>query len=301
MNFVEVHRKDDNNVGDMYSNPLRYFAPESIKLSVDIAAPFNKSWTDDQTVVVGGGGLIGNEGFGSFVEDILQSPDLAALNNMWKNRWVLSHSANTTVYNKFHDEFLKIVSEAENSLVKNKGPKVIWGAGLNERGNSTTYSLPKWLKKYDLVGIRDYINEFTWVPCASCMHPAFDKTYKVTNDVVFFEHKKQLLKPNQIGNTPMPRFVNSGDNFDQTIEILGSANTVITNSYHGVYWATLLGKRVICMEPWSSKFMHFKHKPLYATAKDKIPDIIRDAPFYPNALQECREANNSFWRKVKAL
>ena len=64
MNFVEVHRKDDNNVGDLYSNPLRYFAPDEVSLSVDIAAPYNKSWTDDQILVIGGGGLIGNEGFG---------------------------------------------------------------------------------------------------------------------------------------------------------------------------------------------------------------------------------------------
>ena len=27
-----------------------------------------------------------------------------------------------------------------------------------------------------------------------------------------------------------PRFVNSGDNMDQTIELLGSANYIITNS-----------------------------------------------------------------------
>ena len=301
MRFVEVHRKDDNNVGDLYSNPLRYFAPEQVRLSIDIASPFNKTWNDKDILVAGGGGLIGNEHFGDYLEDLLKSPDLASLNNMWNNRWVLGHTANTKVYNVFHEKMTKLIREAEEALVKNKGAKVIWGAGINERSTGMSYKLPKWIKKYDLVGIRDDISEFDWVPCASCMHPAFDQKYKVTNEVVFFEHKKQLLKPTQIGKVPMPRFANSGSNFEQIIQILGSANTVITNSYHGVYWATLLGKKVVCMEPWSNKFRFFKHAPLFATTKDRTESLIKDAPTHPTALQDCRDANQTFWRKVSAL
>ena len=301
--YVEVFRTDQNNVGDMFSNPLRYFANKDDNIhTVDIDLANQTPYPDNVPVIVGGGGLIGNEYFGQVAGAIAKGQDFKNLENMWQNRWICKNASNEQIFNEFNEQFLKAYQKAESSIHQNQGPKVLWGAGHNMRDWSEKDEIkwPKWMSDFTLVGIRDYLQGYEWVPCASCMHPAFDKEYEVTNKVIWFEHKKQLIKATEFGREPVLRFCNSGQNFEQVIELLGSAETVVTNSYHGVYWATLLGKKVICVDAWSSKFFYFKHKPLFCKSK-AWEERIGYAPSYPEALEECRTANVNFWNKVKQL
>ena len=127
------------------------------------------------------------------------------------------------------------------------------------------------------------------------------KKYPIRNKVIWFEHKKQLIKATNFGNDSIPRFINSGGNMDQTIELLGSAETIITNSYHGAYWGALLGRKVIVTEPWSTKFYGFKHMPYLLTKLQTWNDIIDDVPTYPNALEECVQITKNYWQEVQQL
>jgi len=133
------------------------------------------------------------------------------------------------------------------------------------------------------------------------MHPALAKKYPIRNKVIWFEHKKQLIKATNFGSDSIPRFINSGGNMDQTIELLGSAETIITNSYHGAYWGVLLGRKVIVTEPWSTKFYGFKHMPYLLTKIQTWHDIIDDVPTYPNALEECVQLTKNYWQEVQQL
>jgi len=74
---------------------------------------------------------------------------------------------------------------------------------------------------------------------------------------------------------------------------------VVTNSYHGAYWATLLGRRVVAI-PNMSKMYRFKHAPVIGRAQDwrKLAAL---AVAYPEALAECRAANLAFFADVAAL
>ena len=300
--YVEIHRIDQNNIGDMYSNPLRYFASQNDKVhSVDITHALQDNYPDDVPVIIGGGGLIENEMFGHMIPILAEGVDSVALDKMWESRWICRNGKNESVYNEFNNEFVRIFAKAQQEILTNKGPKILWGAGHNQRTNKKEpLDWPKWMSKFDLIGVRDYMQGYDWVPCSSCMHPAFDKQYEVTNKIIWFEHKKQLIKGGDFGPTPIPRVVNSGQNFEQTIALLGSAETVVTNSYHGVYWATLLGRKVVCVDPWTSKFFNFKHMPVLAKSRD-WENKLNEAASYPHALQECREANINFWEKVKTL
>lgn len=301
--YVEIHRKDQNNVGDIFSNPLRYFANKEEVASVDIANLRSAPFQDDVPVIVGGGGLIANEHFGDFTGILAGGADATSLVNMYENRWQCKNTNNEGIFNDFNEKFQKIYSETLSKLNENSGPKIIWGAGHNKLNWTETDQIkwPSWMSRFDLVGVRDYMQGYEWVPCASCMHPAFDKDYKITNKVIWFEHKKQMIKPADMSyGFPVPRFVNSGSNFEQTIELLASAEVVVTNSYHGVYWATLLGRKVICPDPWASKFFYFKHAPIFCKSKE-APHMMEQAKTYPNALSECRNANLEFWNKVQKL
>ena len=77
---------------------------------------------------------------------------------------------------------------------------------------------------------------------------------------------------------------------------------MITNSYHGLFWATLLGKKVICLIN-GGKFAQFKWTPVYVKPGELRNALARtdEIPKYPDALAECRALNMAFYHKVLTL
>lgn len=245
MQIYEVHRKVKNNVGDYYCNPSRYFDFPNVQSGELL---HNKFPIQDQTIVIGGGGLI---------------------------------------HKKFSDHIQRLIA-------KNPKHTVLWGIGHNFNNKAVAKGAkfyPDFLDKCSLVGIRDYINKDLYLPCVSCMHPAFDKSYTVKHKVAYFTHAFKSKYQYTDGDVQMP---NSNMDFDNVIEFLGSANTIITDSYHGAYWAQLLGKDVRVLS-WSVKFNHMKHQPTMlphiSQWQDTSPSI---AP--SGFLEECRSLNNKFYQ-----
>lgn len=307
LKYIVTHRVDENNVGDMASNPLQYFLSEDEYMVVDIDKLGTTQLPSGVPIIAGGGGLIENELFGANLFTILQNPDFRNAMLHWQTLIKQGSPVNNQIKSEFFDKVQPLVTEYLEKLktTTNSPNTAIWGAGVNkeieDKKNNSVLSLPNWISWFNLIGIRDDPSPYRWVPCASCMHPAFDKTYTETNEFIFFEHKKQLIKPMEFGSFPMPRFTNAGANFEQTIEILGSAKNIITNSYHGVYWGTLLGKTVYCAGNWSSKFFYFRHKPTMIGKTTDLSRHLKKAKPYKNALDECRLATTEFWKEVKNL
>lgn len=192
-------------------------------------------------------------------------------------------------------------SKSINQLLQYSQVKIGWGLGLNQSIDTTTkylpeapLAIPSELNQFDLLGLRDYIPGTNWVPCVSCMHPLFDAYWPELNDIVVFEHKRVPLHLSEF-----PTMNNSQQDIAVVLAFIGSAKTIITNSYHGAYWAQLLGKRLIVV-PFASKFYHFKHKPLFATPST-VRTLVHEATAYPATLSECRKANLEFFQKVQKL
>lgn len=300
--FVVAHRVDPNNIGDMASNPLQYFLPKDDYEVVDVASIGSSVYNPALPMIVGGGGLIDNDFMGDFFQQVFESPDMHQLDRMYRDSWALTNPLYTDLHREFHEKYQELVQETINKIGPTTAPRFVWGAGHNG-GMDTEFLKIRWpraFSRFNLIGIRDFseASKFHWVPCASCMHPAFDKKYEIKNDIIWYEHKKQLIK--DFGKDVIPRFVNTGDNFEQTIELLGSANTILTNSYHGAYWGTLLKKKVIVVGSWSSKFKFMKHNPVVLGKKEDWHDYIEQAPIYDNALEESRQANREFWNLIQA-
>lgn len=296
-----VHRIDKNNVGDIASNPLQYFLKPNLYQSIDINE-IHTTYLDDKPIIAGGGGLINNYFFGDILYKLIQPSDKNQIANLANQYWQNFSSNNKVVRDAFFEKLNVLVAETISQLDCRKTPRIIWGAGHNgDYNKKSEYNLeyPDFLRNFDLVGLRDYNQQYQWVPCASCMHPALAKKYTIKNDVIWFEHKKQLVKSTDFGNDPIPRFINSGNNIEQTIEILGSANIIITNSYHGAYWGTLLNKKVIVYEPWSTKFFTMRHQPYMLSKNENWKHIVDEVATYDNALHECVTANQEYWNKVK--
>jgi hypothetical protein len=87
--------------------------------------------------------------------------------------------------------------------------------------------------------------------------------------------------------------------FEEIVRFLGGANTVVTNTYHGAYWATLLNKKVVVYKPWSSKFHTLKYTPTFANESNYREAIASATNRSPNFLAEARAINEDFIGRLK--
>lgn len=176
-----------------------------------------------------------------------------------------------------------------------KRPCVVWGAGTNGRADDPFW-MPSQIDQFKLVGIRDFGVGLPYVPCPSCLHPAFDMTAGPVHDFIVFE---AVTKPIEIDapvrlNTNHPWFL------DIAKSIL-SARTVVTNSYHGAYWSMLLNRRVILLEVDSNRFNYLKHKPPRCNYLNWT-DFLKGDPIAPSDFKdESRSLNLDFASKVRSI
>lgn len=272
--ITSLHRIDKTNVGDLVSTPVDYFEFPGFKVEKQDILTVARLEASNKNILVGGGGLL----------------------------------------DEFFYPALKILQQN-----KQKGKLIIWGGGQQLDYGAWhkefwNFNYEKFLSGFDLIGIRDYGFNYRWVPCASCMHAAFDKPREIKHRFVVYSHKAR-----PIPITDFPALTNETDDLDSTLDFLGAAETIITSSYHGMYWGLLLGRRVLVF-PFNSKFFTAKHQPtLYPAVWSRRRNILSwhtpkkglklesvkgwrilagAARIYPEALEECRAANRLYYSDV---
>lgn len=186
----------------------------------------------------------------------------------------------------------------ETSALHNKFPLVAWGIGHNTHGGDRI-DYPDWLKKFALVGLRDWGAPFDWVPCPSCMHPAFSQSYPapshpvVVYDQIDYPVAMDVDAPRQ--NNCQPR-----EKMNEIVEFLASGETILTSSYHGAYWGMLLNRRVLVWKPWSTKFRTLPPTVEFVDESDwRAKSTLTQV--HLGFLAECRRANVKFFERVRAL
>jgi len=184
--------------------------------------------------------------------------------------------------------------EMERLFADGRRKIVVWGAGINAHGaESMTY--PPYLFRAGLVGLRDIGDGHEWVPCTSCLSPVFDKPRQPEHEFVVYDHWQYRFPVE--GFPRMDNFKRSiFTRFKSIVDFLASGETILTTSYHGMYWGALLGRRVVAI-PFSNKFHAFKYPVPLCTASDWREALPR-AQVFPEALAECRNANLVFAKKV---
>ena len=195
----------------------------------------------------------------------------------------------------------QIYSQLERMTKKKLLPKdnlVAWGVGIPRRGLQDE-SVKAVAKRFKLFGTRnfDWYQIFDFVPCVSCMHPAFDNTPTPKHDIVVFSHRRKT--PGLRVPSGIPHMSNSNRPPRQVVEFLASGHTIVTSSYHGVYWAQLLGRKVICI-PFNDKFRTFQHPPTFTTLDAWYRDV-KNAWATDPLLEEYRNINRQFAQKVARL
>ena len=261
---LNVHRHDPNNVGDFYCAPHLYF-PELHGKVLDIgdmrktSAKIRGDWAQavrTHDLIIGGGGLL----------------------NLPHFRQQMS------------------LFEALGSLGKKT---VLWGPGHNDPGWSSFKTPAQYevdLNNFGLVGLRDYSAPGTWVPCVSCLHPIFDQEFPVKHEFgVLMGKKSAQNKERQELLRDIP-FSHNATDLNEMIQFIGSCHTLVTDSYHAMYWGLLMGRKVLVI-PTTTKFLDFKY-PVPITRFDSFKTDLKKAVKYDGLLEECRTINQDFAQKV---
>lgn len=152
---------------------------------------------------------------------------------------------------------------------------VAWGVGHHERRAPWDGAMVAEHRRAaglcDLYFSRDEVPGIEHVPCASCMHPVFDEATGPVHAEVRYSASRRV----DVSDGIAPHMTNEDGSIEEAVRFLASGETVVTSSYHGAYWASLLGRKVRVVS-WGSKF-------------DYLPTL---------SLADCRAANRRAHRKV---
>lgn len=156
-------------------------------------------------------------------------------------------------------------------------PTIAWGVGHHVRERPWDEAMAaehcRAAALCDLYFPRDCVPGFEdrWTPCASCMHSVFDECHIPQHKVVRYSAARRI----DVSGDGDQHMTNEDGSIEDAVRFLGSGETVITSSYHGAFWAHLLGRRVQTVT-WGSKF-------------DYVPQLT---------LAECRAANRAAYKRV---
>lgn len=264
------------NVGDWWSVPSN-FLPISVQGSFDLAKP--DTIPNEPGVVILGGGGLGRKDFEPYIKALLRED------------------------RKYH--------------------VIGWGIGADSitlkgkvlPGPTEMRGLLNYFDGMDEIGTRIYpeaegypSDRYRWVPCASCLSPMFDelRSTPIRYSTCVYEHLRESLFPHISGhgrfwNRIFGRhkyLTNRGIDLRAKLTFMAQSEFIFTNSYHGVYWGTLLARKVVCV-PFKNGLFSFKHLPAYLD-HNGLESAMDQAKIDLSALEECREANRSFYLDMKA-
>ena len=258
-NLKFIYRADATNVGDWWCPPFRYFPfkPGPVGDILDESFAIGP----DDTLIMGGGG-IGSEFFRPHLDRIRRARPLKT---------------------------------------------IVWGAGIDAVADKKKLLAPSnydlysdYFDGFDEVGLRVHSEpqKFRYVPCASCMNNLLFKyrEAKPSQLLGFYNHKRVALS-SRFNGKKVPFEDNSGSDLEPKLQFLSSFEYIVTNTYHGVYWATLLGRKVVVI-PFKSGLLSFKHKPVYSWDGNLSEDMLHAARAYPGALEEARALNLRFYKDL---
>ena len=273
---ISVFRKDPKNVGDWWSRPATYL-PLKAQENADLVA--EEPIPNEPGIVILGGGGLGREAF---------------------------------------EPYLKRLARPDR-----KYTIIAWGVGADSvtrkkqlmPGPEDMAALTAYFDDMDEIGTRIHSSDnyggdarYRWVPCASCLSPLFQELRgrPAKRRIGIYEHLREPLTPHigQGGRLWAKWFgrydiaSNRGMDLEAKLTFLADSEYVLTNSYHGVFWGTILGRKVICA-PFKNGLFSFRHMPTYLGANG-LDAALDQARAYPEALEECQAANHAFHDDMRA-
>ncbi|WP_166332532.1 polysaccharide pyruvyl transferase family protein [Sphingobacterium chungjuense] len=183
------------------------------------------------------------------------------------------------------------------TAAKKAKKSIVWSAGFNSFAGKKFHNAIDW-NLFDLVAVRDFkYGDFRYVPCATCFMPELSSTYVITREFGVVGHKDVLHHlPAEFKEYEM---LTNSASLSEFVAFIGSSKIVLTNSYHAIYWATLLGKKAILFAPRSEKYNFYKYPPHLYTG-DLAADLMT-VKTYPDAMSDCRNLTIEYLEDIKSI
>lgn len=175
---------------------------------------------------------------------------------------------------------------------------IAWGVGFTFAGRRPVrvWSHLFYRTGFALWGQRDHTAWLGYVPCASCLHPLLADPPRPQHDVVAFGHETLSPLSEECARLSVPYMSNlDPGGVDAAIAFLASGSTVVSSSFHGAYWGTLLGRRT-AMIPFGAKFHSLRDRP---PAVASVEEGLRRASAFPGALGNALAVTRRFEHRVR--
>lgn len=184
------------------------------------------------------------------------------------------------------------VHEVLRYLIENN-KVILWGIGSNTSAEIDWDIINH--KNVLLAGIRDRIYGLNaeYLPCVSCKHKIFDKSNVISKGLGILDHKDNPI------NIEADK-INNGGTIEEIVEFISSKDSIISSSYHGVYWSQLLNKKVLyhsSNENVNSKFVNLKQG-INICNSENYKDLLETSSSSVGLLEESRYLNDKFYNKV---
>lgn len=195
-------------------------------------------------------------------------------------------------------DYAEFTNRIINRVLDTGAAVIAWSPGTNTHYNQKAVIKTKIAyERFALATIRDFNNPFgvEFLPDVTCNHHGLKKKYTIRRKYGIARHKDYPIR-----GLDYP-FITNDKDVNEILQFIGESEIVISNSFHMIYWAILMGKKTICADPFSTRFYSYQYKPTYYHSdKDDLQECVQRAKTY-NVLDECIEANTAFFQRVKAI
>lgn len=193
-------------------------------------------------------------------------------------------------------DFNELLNRNINRILNTGATCILWAGGINTHYD---YCRPFRTKidfeKFYLATLRDYQNPYglEYLPDVSCKIQLLSAKYEIVREIGVAMHKDF--------NIPVDEYsqINNSAGIDEIIKFIGESELIISNSFHLLYWSLLMGKKVLCANPFSVKFSFFKYNPYIWDLQNESLDNARNNARKYDCLAECIDMNDAFFNRVK--
>lgn len=195
-------------------------------------------------------------------------------------------------------DYAESMNRAINRVLDIGAAVIAWAPGFNTHSQyCDRVKTPIHFERFALLGVRDDQNslQLPYLPDVSCKLEGVRRSYTVCREVGIAAHKDYPIEGLDLD------VITNERSMDEILRFIGESGTIISNSFHMIYWAILMGKKTVCMAPFSSKFYSYRYKPEYCsgTLQDAV-ECVEKAQRY-HVLEECVEMNDAFFQQVREI
>lgn len=195
-------------------------------------------------------------------------------------------------------DYAESINRAINRVLDTGAAVIAWAPGFNtHRQYCDRVKTQIRFESFVALGVRDDQNslQLPYLPDVSCKLEGLRRSYTVRREIGIAAHKDYPIE-----GFPFDIITND-HSIDEILQFIGESETIISNSFHMIYWAILMGKKTVCATPFSSRFFSYRYKPEYYFGPPQdVSEYIKKAQRY-HVLEECVRMNDAFFQQVRDI